>query len=423
MERLVRITAEKLFGYLDQDVSLASNEGVTILHGANGSGKTTILRAIRELSHRPPVTLSTVPFDSFSLHFESGSVLTVRHSDDKCTLHLNDSDTHKWTFGKQHPERLLRKYMRRGPRSQSEFEFVEFMREADDLPPHLLMEWLHSLPIDFPLEGEDVPEWLTTFWGSFHCTLVEEQRLLKLEPFRHRHGPRFTRAVTEFSEHLSSLIADALRQYGAKSQTLDRSFPQRIVQTFDRSAPNVGDVQQQYAQIEELRDSLRKASLLEPESEMFPLNEDSLNSEPIRKVLYLYAEDMKNKLSLFDDLFRRISLFKELINDYFTHKVVAVTRNGFHFETETGDTLSPTSLSSGEQHILVLFFTLIFRAPRQTHLVLIDEPELSLHPRWQFRLVDDLLRIRDVSSTDFILASHSPQIFEGHWDMARDLNA
>lgn len=423
MERLIRVTAEKLFGYLDQDVSLATNEGVTILHGANGSGKTTILRAIRELSHRPPVTLSTVPFESFGLHFESGLVLTVRHLGDKCTLHLNDGDSHKWAFAKQHPERLLRKYLRRGPRSQREFELAEFMREAEDLPPHLLMEWVHSLPIEFPLDAEDAPDWLTQFWESFHCTLVEEQRLLRLEPFRQRQGPRFTRVVTEFSEHLSSLIADALRQYGAQSQKLDRSFPQRIVQTFDRTAPNVGDVKQQYAQIEELRDNLRKASLLEPESEMLPLDEDGLNSEQIRKVLYLYAEDMMNKLSLFDDLFRRIALFKELINNYFTHKVVAVTRKGFHFETETGDILSPTSLSSGEQHILVLFFTLIFRAPRQTHLVLIDEPELSLHPRWQFSLVDDLLRIRDVSSTDFILASHSPQIFEGHWDMARDLNA
>src|SRR5690349_22975449 len=38
------------------------------------------------------------------------------------------------------------------------------------------------------------------------------------------------------------------------------------------------------------------------------------------------------------------------------------------------------ALSSGEQHELVLLFDLIFRVEKNT-LVLIDEPELSLHPR------------------------------------------
>lgn len=425
MQKLIRITVEKLFGYLDQDVSFATDEGITILHGANGSGKTTLLRAIRELSHRPPLVLSTVPFNSVVLHFESGSSLTVKHSTpDKCTVELNDDDSFKWTFHKQHPERLMRKMLRRGPRSSREYELIEMAREVEDMPPHLLWDWLQALPEEYPLEIEEAPSWLTNFWGSFHCTLVEEQRLLRLEPSRLRQGgPRFTRVVTEFSDYLGSLIADETRQYGIKSQSLDRSFPQRMVQTFESPALSVSEVQSQYKKIERTRGNLRAASLLEPESEILPIDEASLNSEQMRKVLSLLAEDMQEKLALFDDLYKRISLFKELINDYFTHKVISVSRKGFHLETEAGDSLSSISLSSGEQHILVLFFTLIFRAPRENHLVMIDEPELSLHPRWQFRLVDDLIRIREVSNTDFILASHSPQIFEGHWDMARDLNA
>jgi predicted ATP-dependent endonuclease of OLD family len=79
-------------------------------------------------------------------------------------------------------------------------------------------------------------------------------------------------------------------------------------------------------------------------------------------------------------------------------------------------------LSSGEQHFFVLFFRLIFIDSNQNKLVLIDEPELSLHPRWQVRFIDDLERIREIASIDFILASHSPLIFQGHIDLGRDLN-
>jgi hypothetical protein len=276
-------------------------------------------------------------------------------------------------------------------------------------------------PVDMSFEMGEAPEWLSSFWKSFDCSLIEEQRLLRMDMLHETRVPRMQRAVTEFSEHLQELIGRALTKYGEKSQQLDRSFPQRMLSSFGSPAPSTEQITKRYSELERLCADLRQASLVEPESPMLPLQEAGLQDEHMLKVLALYADDLSQKLSVFQDLYRRITLFVDLMNNYFTHKSVQISREGIGFKTETGDMLDPASLSSGEQHILVLFFSLLFKSPSTPHLVLIDEPELSLHPRWQMRLVDDLVRIRELSQTDFILASHSPQIFQGHWEMARDL--
>jgi predicted ATPase len=68
-----------------------------------------------------------------------------------------------------------------------------------------------------------------------------------------------------------------------------------------------------------------------------------------------------------------------------------------------------TSLSSGERQIFVLITHLIFNpAIRRENVLLIDEPELSLHLKWQRQFV---AAIRQASpSTQMVLATHSPEI-------------
>ena len=49
-----------------------------------------------------------------------------------------------------------------------------------------------------------------------------------------------------------------------------------------------------------------------------------------------------------------------------------------------------------------------FKGEKEQTLLIIDEPELSLHIRWQERFIDSLKKIS--TSTQFILATHSPDI-------------
>jgi predicted ATP-binding protein involved in virulence len=54
-------------------------------------------------------------------------------------------------------------------------------------------------------------------------------------------------------------------------------------------------------------------------------------------------------------------------------------------------------------------------------LILIDEPELSLHVAWQVQFLKDLARVIKLSSFDVLLATHSPQIIDTRWDLTVEL--
>lgn len=66
--------------------------------------------------------------------------------------------------------------------------------------------------------------------------------------------------------------------------------------------------------------------------------------------------------------------------------------------------------SSGEKHILYAFLS-IARYIKNNSLILIDEPEISLHPNWQMLYISFLKRLfKEQMSCHFILASHSPYL-------------
>ena len=90
-------------------------------------------------------------------------------------------------------------------------------------------------------------------------------------------------------------------------------------------------------------------------------------------------------------------------------------RDGFIFAGANGEPLPLAALSSGEQHEVVLLYDLLFRVEPDS-LILIDEPEISLHITWQQEFVNDLEKVVKLSGVDVLLATHSPEIIGEHWD-------
>ncbi|EPN6724157.1 ATP-dependent nuclease [Pseudomonas putida] len=75
--------------------------------------------------------------------------------------------------------------------------------------------------------------------------------------------------------------------------------------------------------------------------------------------------------------------------------------------SKEGRTLSINEVSSGEKEILVLLFAIFGLNVRQA-VVIIDEPELHLHPRLQKRIFSLLEKLSKETGNQFILATHSP---------------
>lgn len=73
--------------------------------------------------------------------------------------------------------------------------------------------------------------------------------------------------------------------------------------------------------------------------------------------------------------------------------------------------------TSGQEQIVQIVASVANTEPNT--LILIDEPELSLHVDWQIKFIDNLLQLTDEKM--LIVATHSPDICLNHLDMSKAL--
>jgi ABC-type Mn2+/Zn2+ transport system ATPase subunit len=128
-----------------------------------------------------------------------------------------------------------------------------------------------------------------------------------------------------------------------------------------------------------------------------------------------YRLKMLSDLTAAVKIQQRIDKFFEMINVLFasTGKKIAIdARNRIVFRK--GDiTIDIEQLSAGEKQILLLLFTLFLMEDRP-NVLLLDEPEISLHIEWQDRLIALMHELNP--NCQIIMTTHSPNIFADGWE-------
>jgi predicted ATP-binding protein involved in virulence len=105
----------------------------------------------------------------------------------------------------------------------------------------------------------------------------------------------------------------------------------------------------------------------------------------------------------------------------YQYKTLRISQDqGFVVESQTGTNISLSDLSSGEQHELILLYELLFRTPK-SGLILVDEPEISLHVGWQTRFLPDLIDIVRLNGAYSLVATHSPVLIGNQWNLTTRL--
>ena len=77
------------------------------------------------------------------------------------------------------------------------------------------------------------------------------------------------------------------------------------------------------------------------------------------------------------------------------------------FENSAGEEFDINDLSSGEKQLFLRTLSIKMLEPKNS-IILIDEPELSLHPKWQQRIIEVYKKIGE--NNQIIIATHSPHI-------------
>ncbi len=267
-------------------------------------------------------------------------------------------------------------------------------------------------PVIESLGLEGSPQEFRDFLADFSVHLIETQRLIRVAPVhtqqraQHRVEPS---TVLRYATDLTERLGAALAENSRTSQQLDRTFPNRVL---DRELPDgITDdqIRQRYGVQSALREELGEIAVLDTAAVDISLPDRNLHDWE-RRVLWTYLDDADEKLSTFRHLLDRVQLLRRIVDSRFLFKQLIIDRErGFTFVTETGEDIGADSLSSGEQHELVLVYDLLFNVSPET-TVLIDEPELSLHVSWQQQFLDDIVEISQLASLRFVVATHSPQI-------------
>lgn len=121
---------------------------------------------------------------------------------------------------------------------------------------------------------------------------------------------------------------------------------------------------------------------------------------------WLHYRDLKRHEARFDE-------FKGMVNQFLEDK--QITDVGLDYRVivkdQSGATFGLEALSSGEKQIVLLIGE-IYRYIQAGSIVLIDEPELHLHPVWQRKLVDTLTRLCKKYDAQLIMTTQSPKIAE-----------
>ena len=76
---------------------------------------------------------------------------------------------------------------------------------------------------------------------------------------------------------------------------------------------------------------------------------------------------------------------------------------------KNGEIIEFENLSSGEQFIIKLFLKLIFDL-KNGSLIMLDEPEISLHVEWQELLIESIYEISEQMGVKILIMTHSPYL-------------
>ncbi|WP_319508751.1 AAA family ATPase [uncultured Methanolobus sp.] len=424
---ITQIKIKKLFDLYDHEIKLNSNERITIIYGPNGVGKTIILQMLKSIFNTKYDIFYKVPFEEFSIEFDNGNVLFLKKmynkykNQDELILNLNGNEATQIELDCMPDVKAFDKIIHNHP-NLKKIEADEWLDFSDG---EILNsgEVLDRYNICLPAKNNDIG-WFNTIKEEINVDFIETQRLIILSNSRKKDPTPKTsikKTVSNYSSELSEEIQQQLAKYATLSQSLDRSFPIRL--TKKKTDVDYADLEHNLSKLEERRKNLIQIGVLDVDYEFDYLTDIPEVNQENAHVFSVYIEDVGKKLDVFNDLAMKLNLFVSIINNRFVNKRLSVSKDkGFVIKTSNEREIQPRDLSSGEQHELVLYYELLFKIEPGS-LILIDEPEISLHIGWQNEFLNDLMKVIDLAGFDVLIATHSPDIIGDRWDLTVPLEA
>lgn len=338
--------------------------------GPNAYGKTTLLRMIDSLYNQNFQELSSIHFDEFDLRFEDAFHINIKQD----RIYHEDSSS---------DEMLPQKVVLNFTCDTHGVTDVPYMWESD-------------------AEAEGKLNNMTAYLASHPIYLITDNRLYI--------GAASESVGQSLEVSMMSYLQDLERELNATIQQgmLDEQVP--ITESYYND---------KVIQLQPYIDSILKYGLV---------RRNPIPTYSDEKSAFCHTCIVALENALTDRTLGKIACLDalcQIIENYsFAKKHLELSPYfGFRFkaEDEMASILSFDQLSSGERHIMLMNYDILFDVKDEA-LVLIDEPELSFHLEWQGQFMPNLDEIVGVrKDLQFIICTHAPEVFGYEWGVSVDL--
>lgn len=412
-----RVVIEKLYDNYDYDITFDKN-GVTLITGPNGYGKTTLLNIIKNALGLNFWYFYELLFTSITIYFdvkESAKLVIKRSISKKDNPMADEVDDYKISiaFYLNNNRKALERYSYDSYdyRHYREFYSPTYLRHGsifieDDMP-------------DMSMRFRDRSEYeirknfrnYGMFVNDKNCLFIKEQRILSTK--KGDDEEKYT--ITQLALDLKEKYAEQKSHYTDEGQKIDSSFIQRLLSK-QQTVYNEKEYLNRVNQLNKYVDAYKQFGLISNLGFIGEYNED------FKTALTLYIEDMFKKIAVYDAFYRQLSLFNSFVNGkgLSNKRMVLNEKDGISFVSDSGRNVPLHKLSSGEQNLVILYYRLVFETEPNT-LLLIDEPENSLHVEWLEKMLRDYLVMEGDLKCQMIIATHSPIFIGDNWEIAYDL--
>lgn len=446
------IEVNKLYGYITKTINF--NENINLLVGINGSGKTSILNIINWLLIPSWANLCVTEFESITLNFsfkKEDFTLLCRQSQKEVTINITNNST-----GYSFPE--LQADIKTSPKiltlnnelkknAIAEFGYLQ-------PEPHEKETWeflTHILPnpvvigLDRNLYTEDGNE----------INLIENQNGRVVKSYIEK-----SKNVNDPLDDVVELASSEFTKYRNRIMDLNKTLNEKIVLssfhdtlTHDTlndilSAPKITLKQISSLEIkvskyfeENFSGRSKSGKIKRQQQEALEkidryfsnlksvLSQNNANDNEVLDILYItnvnQFKKIKDLIKEFQDFENKTRKYYEPIEQYLEsiNFFLKDSAKELYFDKDSStlkfrildkdgkiikENRDIDTLSSGEKQILILFTYIKFNNSLGK-LFIIDEPELSLHPKWQEVFLDGIKKIMP-KGTQLLFATHSPAI-------------
>lgn len=399
------------------DIEQSFQKGVNVIYGENGVGKTTFLHIISNFINEDYSRFYGLPFKWIKFQFSDGKIFCLKKEDEDSKKDDENSEAIYYVDNQTRREIRISKDSESHAIKNNALYFPSFRSMVE--------AWYLSNRKQLKSQDSQREISLTKFsrdiFGDFVPTInypsiseVEAELSRELEIARSILSDIDRKVLAESFREIFSTISD--------NQDSEEANPDKILE-----------------EIQELAETIKKYPLdnsvlgTDIRQEIFDIieNKDKLEKNSFAKLLTIYRNAMKEIVEAEENNFSRIKQYLDTVNGFLVGKKLQIVTDTdskklrllfglFSARKESNEETYENwnILSSGERQVVTLIYTAIYL--RSQSLVLIDEPEISLHVDWQRKLIHSLEK--HLQDKQIISCTHSPVIGANHDGSFQALN-